>query len=88
MQFFGNDYYCEPDGGAGKPGRGDGRWLQPCFGELVACNVHVAPSLGNAMGSLYNAGFTGTPMIFVLYRSSLTAIAPDDCNWSSRAAIP
>src|SRR6202043_3527561 len=32
-------------------------------GELVACNVHVAPGLGNAMGSLYNAQFTGTPMI-------------------------
>jgi benzoylformate decarboxylase len=25
--------------------------------------VHVAPGLGNAMGSLYNAKFTGTPMI-------------------------
>jgi benzoylformate decarboxylase len=32
-------------------------------GCLVACNVHVAPGLGNAMGSLYNAKFTGTPMI-------------------------
>jgi len=32
-------------------------------GRLVACNVHVAPGLGNAMGSLYNAQFTGTPMI-------------------------
>lgn len=32
-------------------------------GQLVACNVHVAPGLGNAMGSLYNAAFTGTPMI-------------------------
>jgi benzoylformate decarboxylase len=32
-------------------------------GRLVACNVHVAPGLGNAMGSLYNAKFTGTPMI-------------------------
>src|SRR5436309_7597110 len=31
--------------------------------RLVACNVHVAPGLGNAMGSLYNASFTGTPMI-------------------------
>ena len=27
-------------------------------GKLVACNVHVAPGLGNAMGSLYNARFT------------------------------
>ncbi|MFV8817933.1 thiamine pyrophosphate-binding protein [Haliea sp. E17] len=32
-------------------------------GKLVACNVHVTPGLGNAMGSLYNAWFTGTPMI-------------------------
>ena len=32
-------------------------------GHLVACNVHVAPGLGNAMGSLFNAAFTGTPMI-------------------------
>jgi benzoylformate decarboxylase len=32
-------------------------------GKLVACNVHVAPGLGNALGSLYNAKFTGTPMI-------------------------
>ena len=32
-------------------------------GHLVACNVHVAPGLGNAMGSLYSAKFTGTPMI-------------------------
>jgi benzoylformate decarboxylase len=32
-------------------------------GKIVACNVHVAPGLGNAMGSLYNAKFTGTPMI-------------------------
>ena len=32
-------------------------------GELVACNVHVAPGLGNAMGSLYNCKFTGTPLI-------------------------
>ncbi len=32
-------------------------------GRLTACNVHVAPGLGNAMGALYNAKFTGTPMI-------------------------
>ena len=32
-------------------------------GQLVACNVHVAPGLGNAMGALFNARFTGTPMI-------------------------
>ncbi len=32
-------------------------------GKLVACNVHVTPGLGNAMGALYNAWFTGTPMI-------------------------
>ena len=32
-------------------------------GRLTACNVHVAPGLGNAMGAIYNARFTGTPMI-------------------------
>jgi benzoylformate decarboxylase len=32
-------------------------------GRLTACNVHVAPGLGNAMGSIYNARFTGTPII-------------------------
>lgn len=32
-------------------------------GKLVACNVHVAPGLGNAMGAIFNAKFTGTPMI-------------------------
>ena len=32
-------------------------------GRLTAANVHVAPGLGNAMGSLYNAKFTGTPLI-------------------------
>jgi benzoylformate decarboxylase len=32
-------------------------------GKLTACNVHVAPGLGNAMGAIYNANFTGTPMI-------------------------
>ncbi len=32
-------------------------------GRLAACNVHVAPGLGNAMGALYNARFTHTPMI-------------------------
>src|SRR5919197_4431095 len=32
-------------------------------GRLAAANVHVMPGLGNAMGSLYNAKFTGTPII-------------------------
>ena len=32
-------------------------------GRLAVLNLHVAPGLGNAMGSLYNAQFTGTPMI-------------------------
>src|SRR4051812_12574091 len=30
-------------------------------GRLAACNVHVAPGLGNAMGALYNAKFYGSP---------------------------
>ena len=32
-------------------------------GELAAANVHVAPGLGNAMGALYNAKFSGSPII-------------------------
>jgi benzoylformate decarboxylase len=31
--------------------------------RLAACNVHVAPGLGNAMGSLYNARFYGSPVL-------------------------
>lgn len=31
--------------------------------QLTAANVHVAPGLGNAMGSLYNAKFSGSPLI-------------------------
>ncbi|MEZ5738342.1 MAG: thiamine pyrophosphate-binding protein [Burkholderiaceae bacterium] len=32
-------------------------------GRLAACNVHVAPGLGNAMGTLYTAHNSGTPLI-------------------------
>jgi len=32
-------------------------------GDLGVCNVHVAPGLGNAMGSLYNAKWMGSPII-------------------------
>jgi benzoylformate decarboxylase len=32
-------------------------------GRLAAANVHVAPGLGNAMGSLYNAKFYGSPVL-------------------------
>jgi benzoylformate decarboxylase len=32
-------------------------------GKLVSCNVHVAPGLGNAIGSIYTAHMSGTPMI-------------------------
>ncbi len=31
--------------------------------RLAAANVHVAPGLGNAMGALYNAKFSGSPII-------------------------
>lgn len=31
--------------------------------RLAAANVHVAPGLGNAMGALYNAQFSGSPII-------------------------
>src|SRR4029077_1408394 len=32
-------------------------------GRLAAANVHVMPGLGNAMGALYNAQFSGSPLI-------------------------
>lgn len=32
-------------------------------GRLTAANVHVAPGLGNAMGALFNAKFSGSPVI-------------------------
>jgi benzoylformate decarboxylase len=31
--------------------------------RLTAANVHVAPGLGNAMGALYNAKFSGSPIL-------------------------
>lgn len=31
--------------------------------ELVSCNVHVAPGLGNAIGAIYTANRSNTPMI-------------------------
>ena len=32
-------------------------------GKLVSCNVHVAPGLGNAIGSIYTSMMSGTAMI-------------------------
>ena len=32
-------------------------------GRITACNVHVAPGLGNAMGALYSAAFCRSPVI-------------------------
>ena len=32
-------------------------------GKLSACNVHVTPGLGNAIGAIYNAKFVGSPII-------------------------
>ena len=31
--------------------------------RIAACNVHVAPGLGNAMGALFNAKFYGSPVL-------------------------
>ncbi|MEW5863904.1 MAG: thiamine pyrophosphate-dependent enzyme [Pseudomonadota bacterium] len=42
-------------------GMADG-YARAC-GRLAAANVHVAPGLGNAMGALYNARFSGSPVI-------------------------
>src|SRR5215470_7514636 len=32
-------------------------------GRLTACNLHCMPGLGHAMGALYNARFSGSPII-------------------------
>jgi len=32
-------------------------------GDIAAVNVHVAPGLGNAMGALFTANFSGSPVI-------------------------
>ncbi|GIT27755.1 MAG: hypothetical protein CM1200mP41_37990 [Gammaproteobacteria bacterium] len=48
---------------AGSGCRCYGRWLCTASGKLAACNVHVAPGLGNAMGSLYTAHMSGSPLI-------------------------
>ncbi len=32
-------------------------------GKLTACNLHCTPGLGHAMGALYNAKFSGSPII-------------------------
>jgi benzoylformate decarboxylase len=32
-------------------------------GRLAACSLHVAPGLGHAMGAIYNAKFSGSPLI-------------------------
>ena len=31
--------------------------------KLVACNLHCAPGLGHAMGAIYSAKFSGSPII-------------------------
>jgi benzoylformate decarboxylase len=63
--------------------------------QLTAANVHVAPGLGNAMGALYNAKFSGAPVILtagqqeqghgllepMLY-DNLTAMAAPLVKWS------
>ena len=34
--------------------------------KLSVCNIHVAPGLGNAMGALYNAKFTNSPILVMV----------------------
>ena len=40
-------------------------------GKLSACNVHVAPGLGNAMGAIYAAKFANTPIIITAGQQEL-----------------
>ena len=64
--------------------------------QLTAANVHVAPGLGNAMGALYNAKFTGSPVILTagqqeqghgllepLLYDNLTLMAAPLVKWST-----
>ncbi|MDI9331604.1 MAG: thiamine pyrophosphate-binding protein [Alphaproteobacteria bacterium] len=65
-------------------------------GRLTAANVHVAPGLGHAMGALYNAKFSGSPIILTagqqeqghglqepLLYEPLPAIAAPLVKWST-----
>ena len=40
-------------------------------GKLGACNVHAAPGLGNAMGSLFNAKYTNVPILITAGQQEL-----------------
>lgn len=63
--------------------------------RLAACNVHVAPGLGNAMGALYNANWCGSPVLVTagqqeqghgltepLLYGPLVEMASPLCKWS------
>ena len=63
--------------------------------RLAACNVHVAPGLGNAMGALYNANWCGSPVLVTagqqeqghgltepLLYGPLVQMASPLCKWS------
>jgi len=68
-------------------------------GRLAAANVHVAPGLGNAMGSLYSAKFSGSPVLLTagqqeqghglmepLLYDSLVPIAQPFVKWAVECA--
>jgi benzoylformate decarboxylase len=68
-------------------------------GRLAAANVHVAPGLGNAMGSLYTAKFYGSPLLLTagqqeqghglmepLLYDSLVPIAQPMVKWAIECA--
>jgi len=67
-------------------------------GTVAVVNVHVAPGLGNALGSLYNAGEGHTPLLLTagqqdtrmrlrdpLLGHDLVAMAAPLCKWSVQA---
>ena len=68
-------------------------------GKLAACNVHVAPGLGNAIGALYTASQSGSPIIVTagqqeqghgltepLLYAPLTPIAEPVVKWAVEVA--
>src|SRR5918996_467398 len=70
-------------------------------GRLAACNVHVAPGLGNAIGALYTAHVSGTPIIVTagqqeqghglkepLLYAPLVPMAAPVVKWATELGLP
>ena len=56
-------------------------------GKLVACNVHVAPGLGNAMGMLYDAQKAGSPILVTAGQHEQSFNATEPILWADLPTI-